>query len=155
MWTRSAERVLDHLRPKPVSDTATHELVRAKLALVSEHPERIAVGVEHGCVTLAGALATHERGKVVRAISKVHGVDSVVDLLHEENDLAPAAPRPHRALRVSRADRPLALRIAALGTGAGLAAAGLKLGGRIGFPLALLGTLLAVGGATDVKLRYA
>jgi hypothetical protein len=140
MWTRSAERVLDHLRPKPIPDTQTHELVRAKLVLVCAHPERIAVGVEHGCVTLAGAIATHERARAVRAIAKVRGVDSVVDLLHEKNDDVVHERRWSRALR-----------IAAAGSGVGLAVAGLRLGGGIGLTLAILGAFLAVGGTTGVS----
>jgi hypothetical protein len=122
---------------------------------VTSRPERIAATVEHGCVTLAGATTTVERGRVVRAVARVRGVDSVVDLLQEQNDVAPRAPEPHRHIRAVRAGWPSALRLMAVGAGAGLAIAGLRLRGVVGAPLALAGALLAARGATDVRLELA
>jgi hypothetical protein len=145
MWTRSAERVLVHLRPRPQEDLVTHELVRGKLALVCARPERIAVAVEHGCVTLAGVIATDERGRVVRALARVRGVDSVVDLMREEHD-QPATGE--RASRARHGAWPPSRRLAAVALGAGLALVGLRLGGRVGAPLLVLaGVLLAARGA--------
>jgi hypothetical protein len=83
----------------------------------------------------------------------VRGVDSVVDLLHEEHarhdGTRRARPRV-RAVRAVRAGWPPALRLAVVGAGAGLALVGLRVGGRVRAPLLFAGALLAACAASDV-----
>ncbi len=92
----STERLLQVLRPRVPRDETTHELVRAKLALVSTRPEAIRVLVDRACVVLTGPVPTSERPRIVRSLARVRGVDSIVDLLSEEPDTEEVVQRSRR-----------------------------------------------------------
>lgn len=79
----AARLLLERVRPAPVTDDTVEVRVRKKLATVASNPSAIAVSIEHGCVDLRGAVTTRERARIVRAVSKVSGVDSVLDLMTE------------------------------------------------------------------------
>jgi len=88
----AARLLLDRVRPAPVADDTVELRVRKKLGRVARNPSAIAVAIAHGCVDLRGAVSTHERARIVRAISKVSGVDAVLDLMTEPPALPPRAP---------------------------------------------------------------
>lgn len=96
MRTSSTERLLAVLRPRVPRDDTTHELVRAKLALVSSRPGAIRVIVDRSCVVLTGAVPTSERPRIVRSLARVRGVDSIVDLLSEEPDTEQVVQRTRK-----------------------------------------------------------
>jgi hypothetical protein len=75
--------LLARLRPRPVRDETVAVHVRRKLARTARDPAAIRVMVEHGCVDLRGPVETRERARIVRAVARVHGVDSVLDLMTE------------------------------------------------------------------------
>jgi len=78
-----ARALLARLRPKPVTDDTVEIRVRKRLARTASDPSAIMVRIEHGCVDLRGPVETRERARIVRAVSTVPGVDSVLDLMTE------------------------------------------------------------------------
>jgi hypothetical protein len=88
----AARALLERVRPRPIDDDTVEARVRKKLARTASRPDAITVSIEHGCVDLRGAVPTRERAQIVRAISGVRGVDSVLDLMTEP-------PVEHRELR--------------------------------------------------------
>jgi hypothetical protein len=116
-----SQRLLDLIRPRPVDDDTIEARVRRKLARTARDPDAITVAIEHGCVDLRGPVETRERARIVRAVSTVPGVDSVLDLMTEpsagpesvaipprstEADPFPRAPRIARTLRTPRTSSP-------------------------------------------------
>jgi hypothetical protein len=79
----AAGRLLALLRPAPIRDEAVAARVRAKLVRTARDPAGIRVTIERGCVELRGRVETRQRGRIVRAVAAVPGVDSVVDLMTE------------------------------------------------------------------------
>lgn len=153
-----ARRLLDVLRPLPVSDDTVETRVRNKLARTASEPGAITVSIEHGCVDLRGAVPTQERARIVRAIATVRGVDSVLDLMKEPSPTAftlsaaaqlghPRAAHRHPA-GFRRAVWPPAGRILAAGIGLGLTTAGLRIGGLFALPAATVGLLLIAAAAS-------
>jgi hypothetical protein len=86
-----APTLLARMRPKPVADDTVEVRVRKRLARTASDPASIVVSIEHGCADLRGPVETRERARIVRAVSTVPGVDSVLDLMTE--------PAPHAAAR--------------------------------------------------------
>jgi hypothetical protein len=145
---------------RPVVDAVLTKEVRAKLDDVTDHAKAIRAEVDHGCVVLSGDVLTNERGRLVRAVSNVPSVDSVVDVMkeHEDPDELPSSvhgamhveserPRPRSratALRALVRDfaLPLPARIVVGGAGLGLSLAGLRLRGLVGIPLGAFGVAL-------------
>lgn len=80
---KSLRKATAALRPAPVTDDAVRARVRTKLEQLTARSPSISVMVEHGCVELRGPIETRERGRVVRAVAKLKGVDAVVDLMTE------------------------------------------------------------------------
>lgn len=78
-----ARALLARLRPKPVGDDTVELRVKRRLARSAQHPDAITVRIEHGCVDLRGPVETRERARIVRAVARVRGVDSVLDLMTE------------------------------------------------------------------------
>ncbi len=78
-----ARALLARVRPKPVGDDTVELRVRKKLARTASDPTAIIVSIEHGCADLRGPVETRERARIVRAVSTVRGVDSVLDLMTE------------------------------------------------------------------------
>ena len=78
-----ARALLARLRPKPVGDETVEVRVRRKLARNASDPDAIRVTIEHGCVDLRGPVETCERARIVQAVARVRGVDSVLDLMTE------------------------------------------------------------------------
>jgi hypothetical protein len=76
----------------PANDRVIEERVRAQLGRVSSHPAAITVFVSDGRVTLSGPILESERDLVCRSISRVRGVEDLVDQLevHEESGNIPA-----------------------------------------------------------------
>ncbi len=90
-----ARALLARVRPKPVTDDTVEALVRKRLARTASDPASIIVSIEHGCADLRGPVETRERARIVRAVSTVRGVDSVLDLMTEPVAVrGPPAPRP-------------------------------------------------------------
>lgn len=87
----AARLLLERVRPTPVTDDTVEVRVRKKLGKVASNPSAIALSIEHGCVDLRGAVTTRERARIVRAVAKVSGVDSVLDLMTEQPTLKPRA----------------------------------------------------------------
>jgi hypothetical protein len=79
----SVRKLLARIRPKPVDDETVETRVRRRLARTASAPEALTVKIEHGCVDLRGPVDTRERARIVRAVSTVRGVDSVLDLMTE------------------------------------------------------------------------
>jgi osmotically-inducible protein OsmY len=79
----AARALLSRLRPRPVDDETVAVRVRRKLARTARDPDAIRVTIEHGCVDLRGRVATRERARIVQAVARVRGVDSVIDLMTE------------------------------------------------------------------------
>jgi hypothetical protein len=141
---------------RPVVDAVVTKEVRAKLDDVTDHAKSIRTEVDHGCVVLSGDVLTNERGRLVREISNVPSVDSVVDLMkeHEDPDELPSSvhgamhiesERPRsRATRMRGFVRDLSLpaRVVAGGAGLGLSLVGMRLRGFIGIPLGVIGVIL-------------
>jgi hypothetical protein len=75
--------LLVRLRPRPVGDGTVALRVRRSLVRTALRPESITVRIEHGCVDLRGRVGTDERARIVRAVARVRGVDSVIDLMTE------------------------------------------------------------------------
>lgn len=71
------------MRPAPVGDGTVALRVRRRLARTALEPAAIRVRIEHGCVDLRGRVGTRERARIVRAVARVRGVDSVIDLMTE------------------------------------------------------------------------
>ena len=158
------------LSRKPIVDQElTHE-VRAKLEQSTAHANAIRVEVDHACVVLAGHVVTDERARLVRAVSRVAGVDSVVDLMTEHPSAADFPPVsqaptslrvrsewPRRARGRVRAigryvrDLSVPVRIIAGGAGLGLAAAGMKIRGLVGIPLGVVGVVLMARAMTPAR----
>jgi hypothetical protein len=88
-FSRFARKLLEMIRPEPVADQTLEARVRRKLARTARNPEAITVSIEHGCVDLRGPVETRERARIVRAISRVRGVDAILDLMTEPQ--APSA----------------------------------------------------------------
>jgi hypothetical protein len=86
---RSVRKLLARVRPKPVDDDTVVARVRRKLARTATAPQALTVAIEHGCVDLRGPVETRERARIVRAVSTVRGVDSVLDLMTEPMARAP------------------------------------------------------------------
>ena len=78
-----ARALLARIRPKPIADDTVELRVKKRIARTASHPEAIAVKIEHGCADLRGPVDTRERARIVRAVSTVRGVDSVLDLMTE------------------------------------------------------------------------
>ncbi len=78
-----ARGMLKRLRPAPLRDDTVLVAVRGKLARKAQAPELISARIEHGCVDLRGIVETRERARIVRAVARVRGVDSVIDLMTE------------------------------------------------------------------------
>jgi hypothetical protein len=57
--------------------------VESRLEGLTPGAPAIQVSAEHGCVLLTGDVLTRERGRLVRDVAAVPGVDSVVDLMTE------------------------------------------------------------------------
>ena len=89
-----ARALLARMRPRPVTDDTVALRVRKRLARSASDPAAIVVAIEHGCADLRGPVETRERARIVRAVSTVRGVDSVLDLMTER---APATPVRSRA----------------------------------------------------------
>ncbi|GAC1518717.1 MAG: hypothetical protein NVS3B10_20640 [Polyangiales bacterium] len=85
-----ARALLARMRPKPVADDTVELRVRKKLARTASDPAAIVVFIEHGCADLRGPVETRERARLVRAVSTVRGVDSVLDLMTEPTSSASA-----------------------------------------------------------------
>jgi hypothetical protein len=95
----AARALLERVRPRPIPDDTIEARVRRKLARTASNPDAITISIEHGCVDLRGPVPTRERAHIVRAISAVRGVDSVVDLMTEPQvepslSASPSALRP-------------------------------------------------------------
>jgi hypothetical protein len=88
-----ARALLARMRPKPVADDTVEVRVRKRLTRTASNPASIVVSIEHGCADLRGPVATRERARIVRAVSTVPGVDSVLDLMTEPG---PHTPSPSR-----------------------------------------------------------
>lgn len=151
-------KLLDVLRPAPVPDQTLEARVRNKLERIASEPGGMTVSIEHGCVDLRGAVATRERGRIVRAIATVRGVDSVLDLMTEPAPASAAtlsAPtaarrvaRSHAPWALRRAEWPLRARVVAAGSGLGLTLAGLGIGGLLAPPAAAVGLFLIARAAS-------
>jgi hypothetical protein len=86
-----ARALLARVRPKPVDDDTVEVRVRKRLARTASDPAAITVSIEHGCADLRGPVETRERARIVRAVSTVRGVDSVLDLMTEPVPLVRSA----------------------------------------------------------------
>jgi hypothetical protein len=172
-----AQRFLDMIRPAPVDDDTIEARVRRKLARTAHDPNAIAVAIEHGCVDLRGPVDTRERARIVRAVSMVPGVDSVLDLMTEPHGepAGVAIPPPPAAAKASATATSTALvhvptlglvlsprdradlsrwlspaaRILAIGAGLGLSISAFKIGGKLAVPVGAFGLALAGGGAAS------
>lgn len=76
----------------PADDRVIEERVRAQLGRVSSHPAAITVFASGGRVTLSGPILESEHDLVCRTISRIRGVEDLVDQLevHEEAGNIPA-----------------------------------------------------------------
>lgn len=173
----AAQRLLAMIRPAPVDDDTIEARVRRKLARIAHDPDAIAVAIEHGCVDLRGPVDTRERARIVRAVSMVPGVDSVLDLMTEPHGepQGVAIPPPTPPARTSATGASTALvhvptlglvlsprdradvsrwlspaaRILAIGAGLGLSISAFKVGGKLAVPFGAFGLALAGGGAAS------
>jgi|GEM_PF-2121322 len=87
-------RLLAKVRPTPVTDASVEGRVRAQLQRAATRPELIQVSVEHGCVELRGPIETRERAQLVQELSRLRGVDAIVDLLTEPEPETSATAAP-------------------------------------------------------------
>lgn len=88
-----ARALLARVRPMPVGDDTVEVRVRKRLARTASAPASIVVSIEHGCADLRGPVETRERARIVRAVSTVRGVDSVLDLMTEPEPRTSARSR--------------------------------------------------------------
>jgi hypothetical protein len=86
-----ARALLARVRPRGVDDGTVEMRVRKRLARTASDPAAITVAIEHGCADLRGPVETRERARIVRAVSTVRGVDSVLDLMTEPVPLVRSA----------------------------------------------------------------
>jgi hypothetical protein len=83
-----AARVRNVVRPEgPVDDTVVTDRVRAKLGRYVSHPGAVDVIVQNGVAALRGPILSSEADRVVTAVQRVRGIDSVDDRL-ERHDAA-------------------------------------------------------------------
>lgn len=80
------ERIVAHFRPDHADDRTIQERVRAELGRLSSHPGAIEVTSEDGIVRLRGDILEDEVAKVVRGVSRVRGVEEVVNEMRVHGD---------------------------------------------------------------------
>lgn len=153
-------RLIRGVRRTAVPDATVEGRVLERLARLVPHGG-ISATTERSCVILTGEVLTKQRARVVRAIARVDGVDSVVDLMTERTEIPADAAAPTWRAMPSRPRRWMlapsgqssAVRLVLGGVGTGLTLAGLRLRGLAGPLLALLGSALLVRSSMNVELR--
>lgn len=132
-------------------DEVIAERVRARLGRVVSHPGAIELAVNDGALALRGAVLAHEADDAVRALRRVPGVREVIDQLdrHATADVPSLQGEPARAPSDGWAP---STRVAAVSTGAALAAYGLLRRGVPGTALAAAGVALAARGAANLPI---
>jgi len=152
-------RMDDIFGTAPGDDAVLTERARAHIGRLSCHPGAIYVTANHGCVTLSGPILRDEVERVIHGVSKVRGVEGVVNNLqvHDTPGDIPdlqggchAAGEPRGFM--DRSWSPT-LRFAAIAGGGLLALYGLGRRGLLGTPLTILGGLLAVRGISNVSTQ--
>lgn len=76
-----ASSIQSSFKSEPVDDTKLEDRVRSKLGRVVSHPRAIEVTAREGVVTLAGPILTEEVPYLLACVSRVSGVNEVVNNL--------------------------------------------------------------------------
>jgi len=71
---------------EPVDDSKLVDRVRSKLGRVVSHPRAIDVSAEDGSVTLSGPILTTEIPQLLSVVSRINGVDEVVNNLESHDE---------------------------------------------------------------------
>jgi uncharacterized membrane protein len=154
-----AAQAVSAFKKEDVSDDVLVARVRSRLSRVVSHPHAIEVYADQGRVTLAGAVLSHEVGRLLKHVWKVSGVRSVDNRLesHKRSDDVPGLQdgreRAGARFDLMQADwSPTTRLLSALGGGA-LLAYGIRRGDWAGAALSVMGAGLCARGATNKKLN--
>jgi uncharacterized membrane protein len=147
------------VRSGEVGDEVLCERVRSRIGRLTSHPSAIDVLARSGVVELRGPVLDAEAEQVVEGTRRVRGVHDVVDRLerHRTPGNVPAlqggAARPGPVPEIMQQNWAPGTRLLMFALGVGLAASGLRSRRPSAFPMALLGGLLALRGATNLPLK--
>lgn len=89
--------VQSHFSSEPVDASVLEDRVRAKLGRIVSHPRAIKVSAQAGRVTLSGPILTAEVPELLACVSRLNGVNQVVNQLEPHDE-----PGNHPALQGGR-----------------------------------------------------
>jgi uncharacterized membrane protein len=140
-----------------VPDVIVQERVRSKLGRISSHPAAIEVGVEHGTVTLRGAVLEAEVDRVISGAAAVRGVLNVRNELnaHQSAEGHPdlqGSRRPGERFPLFQENWAPAYRLLSASAGAYLAARGLRRHSMPGKLLGITGLTLLTRAGTNMEI---
>jgi osmotically-inducible protein OsmY len=139
-----------------VLDDVLSERVRSRLGRLTAHASAIEVTARDGVVELRGPVLEAEAGQVVQGIFSVRGIREVLDRLERHptaghlRGLQGGEVRSGPVPELMKRSWAPGTRVVMLALGAGLAAAGVRSRRTAGLAMALVGSLLAVRGATNL-----
>ena len=143
------------------SETSDQKLVarvRSKLGRVVSHPHAINVTANEGHVTLNGPILTHEVDDLLKAVSKVSGVNEIENQLeeHKQPDISAlqgGKPRPGDRFEFLQENWSPAARVVAGATGGALTVYGFGRRDPLHIVLGTLGAGLLLRGLTNTDLK--
>jgi hypothetical protein len=148
-------------RRADVPDESLEERIRATLGTLVRYPRLVQVRAENGRVTLAGAVASDEVGRLVRRVRRIGAVAAVDNQLGLRADPAelpgaqppipPRPPGPAMADLFRYAWSP-SVRAAATAVGTGLVLHGIRRGGIRAVFLGASGAFVLLGALNDAPL---
>jgi uncharacterized membrane protein len=147
------------LRQGYVPDEVLCERVRSRIGRLTSHPSAIEVVARGGLVELLGPVLEAEAEQVLDGVRRVPGAREVVDRLerHPTPGNVPAlqggAGRPGPVPELMQENWAPGTRLLTVGVGVGLAASSLRSRRPAALPIALVGALLALRGATNLPLK--
>jgi uncharacterized membrane protein len=142
-----------------VSDDVLVSRVRSRLGRAVSHPHAIEVYADHGRVTLAGAILSHELDRLVRQVAKVPGVRTVHNRLeaHRRSDNVPGLQdgrgRAGARFDLMQADWSPTTRLLSTLGGSALLTYGIRRKDLAGAALGAVGACLFARGATNKGLK--
>jgi osmotically-inducible protein OsmY len=144
-----------------VPDDVLEQRIRSTLGMLVRYPRLVQVQAENRRVTLAGAVASDEVGRLVRHVRRMHavaGVDNQLGLRADPAELpgaqAPIPPRPPgpAITDLLRYTWSPSVRAGATAAGVGLALCGIRRAGASAIVLGAAGALLVLRALTNDPL---
>jgi hypothetical protein len=151
----------DRFASADVPDDVLEERIRATLGMLVRYPRLVQVRAENRHVTLAGAVASDEIGRLVRHVRRMRAVASVdnqlglradpAELPGAQSPIPPRPPGPAFADLLRYTWSP-SVRAGATAAGAGLALCGIRRAGMSAIVLGAAGALLVLRALTNEPL---